>query len=58
MNILVILLIAAGIVLFLTRKKQEKETIQVRPYTKMVTVKGHSRSKSKDKKKKRRSSKR
>jgi hypothetical protein len=55
---LIIFLTIVGIILFITRNKEEKKNTNVRSYKKTITVKGHSRSKPKQKSKNRRSSKR
>lgn len=56
----IVILIIVGIVLFVTRNKEEKKPISVRTHKRTITVKGHSRSNpnNKAKSKKRRSSKR
>jgi hypothetical protein len=54
----IILLIIAGIIWIVTKKKEDKKIINVRPYKKTITIKGHSRSQPKTKSKKRRSGKR
>jgi hypothetical protein len=53
-----IVLIIAGIILFITKNKKQEKTINVRPYKKTITVRGHSKSKPKPKSKNRRSGKR
>jgi hypothetical protein len=55
---LVVLIIIAGIIWFITKNKEEKKTTNVRSYKRTITVKGHSRSKPKAKKKSRRNGKR
>jgi hypothetical protein len=49
LKVLVFGLIIAGIIWFVTRKKKEEKTINVRPYKRTITVKGHSKSKPKPK---------
>jgi len=55
--LIVIFLIAAGIIWFIIKRKQEKKTTNVRPYTRTITVPGHKRNQPKSKRKNRRSSK-
>jgi hypothetical protein len=56
--LLIIFLVVVGLIWLVTKNKEEKKTVNVRPYKKTITVKGYSRSKSKPKKKNRSSGKR
>jgi hypothetical protein len=55
---LIIVLIIAGIIWFITKNKEDEKTTPVRSHKRTITVKGHSRSKPKPKSKNRRSGKR